>query len=423
MKKLLLSVMLMTSLTLSVFCNGQQDMKEKKPVIRYAYQWTGEFDAQMKAYAESVKDEFILELEVTPGLDHKQKIQVEIAAGEAPDVFQYWSYETNLREMVENNIILDIDEFLAESGEINRDSFSAGAWSATDVDGKNYGFPVSSFKGFFLANKSLFDQYGLELPNTWSDLENSAVVFRENGIIPLSMGSMKGDPGHLFFSALAYQADGGYSDAQKLSGSLVFNTEANNRAANAISDLIKWQAMPTDTLTNGGWGPQTALYNSQKAAMIYSFPWKIKDFQPEIVDRSVIIPVPEIRGAENSPEGFTVGGISISNVINKKSFEDPAKKAAIIKLTNYLLSDKVYTDVALNGKGFPAKIIELPSGQNKLFDMVQSFTSTQDIYGIHEFFFPSQEAFDKYKSACDELYANAITPVEFVEAVQYSLNK
>jgi len=412
------------ALAASVFANGQSEAAgDAKPVIRYAYQWTGDFDEQMKAYAESVKDEYILELECTPGLDHKQKIQVEVAAGETPDVFQYWSYETNLRDLAKNGIILDVDDYMAVSNEVSRESFSAGAWSSTEVEGKNYGFPVSSFKGFFLANKALFDSYGLELPETWADLEQAAVVFRENGIIPLSMGSVKGDPGHLFFSALAFQAAGGYQDAQALAGTLNFDTEANHRAADAVADLIEWQVMPSDTITNGGWGPQTALYNSRKAAMVYSFPWKISDFKAEVVEESVLIPVPAIPGAEVASAGFTVGGISISNLISKKSFDDPARQAGVTALTDYLLSDKVYADVALNGKGFPAKILDLPEGQNPLFDMVQKFTSEQDIYGIHEFFFPTLMSFDGYKSACDELYAGAVTSDEFVAKVQRGLNR
>ena len=424
MKRNFFITVLILAVALSAYSSGQKDSSgAAKPVIRYAYQWTGDFDEQMKVYADAVKDDFILELECTPGLDHKQKIQVEIAAGETPDIYQYWSYETNLRDMAENDIILNVNDYLAVTDKVSRDNFSAGAWSATEVDGQNFGFPVSSFKGFFLANKALFESYGMDLPETWADLEQIAGVFRKDGIIPFSMGSIKGDPGHLFFSSLAFQAADGYADAQSLAGTLNFDTNANHRAADAIADLIEWEVMPSDTITNGGWGPQTALYNSRKAAMIFSFPWKISDFNAEIVEESVLIPVPSIPGAENSSAGFTVGGISISNLINKKSFNDPAKQAAVVTLTDYLLSDKVYTDVALNGKGFPAKILELPEGQDTLFDMVQKFTSEQDIYGIHEFFFPTLITFDGYKSACDELYAGAVTPDEFVEKIQKGLNR
>lgn len=408
----------------SVFAAGDSEIVEaEKSVIRYAYQWSGNFDQQMKAYAESVKDEFILELELTPGLDHKQKIQVEAAAGLLPEVFQYWSYETNLKNFAENGIILDVDDYMSASDAVSRDDFSSGAWSAVEVNGARYGFPVSSFKGFFLANKALFDQYGLELPDTWADLKTVSEVLRENDIIPLSMGSLNGDPGHLFFSALAYQAADGYTDAQNIAVTGNFNTEAHKRAADAVVNLIEWKTIPSDTVTNGGWGPQTALYNSRLAAMIFSFPWKIGDFDTDVAADSVIIPVPAVPGAEVDPGRFTVGGISISNLINKAAFDDPLKQANVTKLVDYLVSDKVYTDVALNGKGFPAKIIELEEGENThpLFSIVQDFTARQDIYGIHEFFFPNLVSFDKYKSACDELYAGALTPEEFLSKVQNGL--
>lgn len=135
MKNLILTLCILITAA-SVFAAGDPEIVEaEKSVIRYAYQWSGNFDQQMKAYAESVKDEFILELELTPGLDHKQKIQVEAAAGLLPEVFQYWSYETNLKDFAENGIILDVDDYMSASSAVSRDDFSSGAWSAVEVNG------------------------------------------------------------------------------------------------------------------------------------------------------------------------------------------------------------------------------------------------------------------------------------------------
>ena len=75
------------------------------------------------------------------------------------------------------------------------------------IEGKKYGFPVEAFKGFFLANKTLFEKYNLKYSKTYAELNDVAKVFNQNGIVPINVGSKGGNPGHFFLDAVTYQSD------------------------------------------------------------------------------------------------------------------------------------------------------------------------------------------------------------------------
>ncbi len=406
-----------------LFANGSKESQSspKKPELRLAFTWENGFEETMEAYAEDVSDRFILTLEHTPGLDHKQKIQIDVSGGNIPDVFTYWSYETNLGDMARSNLIVDVEEIIAASDKISWEDFSEGAWSATEIDGKHYSFPYESFKGYMAVNSEIFKKYNLAYPKTWEDMRNISQVLRQHDIIPLSMGSLRGDAGHLFFSALTYQAANGYQDTVNMKKSKSFIYEGTKVATEAVLDLIKWKAIPEDTISSGGWDAQLALYNSEKAAMIYTFPWMLSSFETDIAEKTEIIPVPKIPRCAVDPAGFTVGGIAQGLLVSREAWDDPAKRPAILELVEYLLSDEMFILRAKQEGSFPAKIVDISGIGNPLFEKVLEATASQDIYGIHEFFFTNLEAFDNYKSANDQLWAGVLTEDEFLNLVQSGL--
>lgn len=423
MKKAL-STALAAAAALSVFAagSGEQAGTAGKPTIRFAYSWQNGFQDTMSAFAASKADKFDLQLEHTSGLDHKQKIQIDVSGGNAPDVFTYWSYEANLGDMARGGLALDVDEYFKATSKAKRSDFSDGAWSATEVDGKNWSIPYESFKGFMAVNKKLLDEAGVAVPKTWDDMKKITPALRAKGIIPLSMGSLRGDAGHLFFSALCYQAPNGYKDTMALKKTGNFKYPGAAQAAQAALDLASWKAIPEDTISSGGWDAQLALYNSRKAAMIYTFPWMLANFDKEIAKDTVIVAVPKIPGAAVDPAGFTVGGIAQGVVVNKKSWADPAKRAAIVELLDFLLSDEMFVTRAKQEGNFPAKKVKVEGMDNEMFNKVVAFTEKQDIYGIHEFFFKTLESFDAYKSANDQLWAGVITKDAFLDTVQKAVD-
>jgi raffinose/stachyose/melibiose transport system substrate-binding protein len=405
---------------ISAFSNGTPDSenKNKSTVIKFAYSWGQGFNNTLADYAENMKEKFVLESEQNIGLDHKQKILVDVASNNIPDVFLFWSYEANLGYLARNGYIINIEEYFKETKKHKKSDFLDWTFDATKIDGKHYAIPIERFFGFWAVNESIFKKYKLSIPKTWDDIKRISPILLKNGITPLAMGSYRGDPGHLFFSVLSYQDPNGYRDAKNIKHTNNFKYPGTRLAAQAALDLISYGAIPKVTVYSGPWDEQIMSYNQEKTAMIYSFSWVLALFTEEIAQKSIIIPPPKISSNVVDPGKFTVGGVAQNICINADSWKNPEKRKAIVELVDWILSEEVFM-TRLNQVGtFPTKKMDIPEMRNPIYRKVMNFVKGQEVYEIHEFFFNSLAAFNTYKEANDLLWANTITKEEFLNMVQ-----
>lgn len=396
-----------------------EDVQPAVPTIRFAYSWSNDFSELLDEYAHSVKSSVKIKPEINVGLQHKQKILIDVASDNLPDVFTFWSYETNLGDFVEGGSIIDVQEYFDASESVQRSDFYPSALEATIVEGSNYAIPYEHFYGFYVINSEIFNSLDLQVPETWEDIRDITPTLLERGITPLSIGSFKGDPGHLFFSALTYQSRNGYSDTRAMKETNNFIYPGTVAAANAVRRLIDYGAIPSNTISSGSWDHQINDYNEEKAAMIYTFNWNLALFEPEIADRSRIIPVPRINSEVPDTSGFTVGGIAMNICIKRESWNDPEKREHITRLVDWLLSDEIFIARLEQQGTFPTKRgVDLPEYKNSMYGKVEEYIRSIKVYGIHEFFFNSLNAFNHYKEANDFLWNGAFTADEFLEYVQ-----
>jgi ABC-type glycerol-3-phosphate transport system substrate-binding protein len=388
------------------------------PTIRFAYCWAHGFNETMAARREAVKDSYDLVAEQSNGIQHRTKILLDVSSNNLPDVFTFWSYDTNLRFFVDNDLIVDAQELFDASEKLRREDFLDAALAATELDGRNWAIPYERFFGIFIANKKLLDGYGLPLPRTMADVAAMASVLRPRGIVPLTMGSYLGDPGHLLFTALAYQTPGAKADteAMKRTGDFIYPGTA--AAAEAALSLVASGAIPENTIEAGSWDYQVNQYNQRKAAMIYTFNWTLALFDPAVAAESVIIPMPRIGPGAADTSAFTVGGISQSLCVSKASWNDPDKRGAIIDFLEWIFSDEVF--VARTGQegSLPTRRVELPEFGNPIYGKAYAYAASVETYGLHEFYFNSPAAFDTYKEANDLLWSGSISAREFLDLVQ-----
>lgn len=426
MAKRLICLFFLILLGSFTFANGgseQEQLSEKKiPTIRFAYSWAYGFTGLLEQYKDRVKDHIRIEQEPNVGLQHKENILIDVASNNLPDIFTFWSYETNLGDFVKNDHIIDIQEYFDASKLIDRNNFYESSLKATEINGVNYAIPHERFFGFFVVNKEIFKSLNLPYPKTWEDIKKISPILLENDIIPISMGSFKGDPGHLFFSALTYQSPNGYDETLEMKNSNNFIYPGTINATKAVLDLIKCNAIPNNTIYSGSWDHQINEYNNRRTAMIYTFSWNLALFRPEIADNSLIIPVPRINKDVRDVTGFTVGGIALSICINKKSWNDSDKQNEIIQIVDWLLSEEVFI-TRLNQQGtFPTLKMDIPEFKNSMYYKVEEYIKTVEIFGIHEFYFNSLNAFNQFKEANDLLWSGVFSKHDFLNFVQEGIN-
>ena len=405
--------------------NSKSEEDSSIPTIRFAYNWTGTADPKNATYEKMITD-YVEEhkmyvniiLETASGMDLQDKIKVDLAAGDLPDVFMYWGGESNLGSMVENGLLVDVDTYCAESKSISREQWDESTFLNSTLDGKEFMFPVESFKWFCIYNQALFDEYGLKIPTTYEELKECNEVFKANGITTIDVGSKGGDYGHILYNEVLYQLAGGIEDTRDLTVDGEFASQATADAAMYITQMRDLGMYPDDTIANGGGENAALLYTQSKAAMMMCAPWLFASISAEVLDTTVIAPFPEMPEAAVAPADFSMGAISEGLCITTESFNDPVKKSAVIDFVDFLLSDEIFSALGKTAT-MPAINITLDASELDPW-MAKAIEYTNDLptYQPLWFLMPTTDTATTYSDALDEMFAGAIGDKEFIQKVQ-----
>ncbi len=379
----------------------------------------------LKEFAEANKDWLELAEEVVVGDEMKSKIRIDIAGNNLPDMFNYWGTPSDAGSFVESGLLLNIDEYFKETKAVKKDDYIEGAFNGFLHSGKHYGIPLNCFfVGFWFCNKDLFQKYNLEYPKTYEDLLAVSKVFNENGIVPLAMGSKGGNPGHFFMSELYTQFPNGLKELQDMANNWKFDTDNMHKVADLIADMRKNDVFPKDTIANGDWGPSYALYSEGKAAMVYSMSWMLQSMKEDIVAKTEIINAPKLPGATVDPATFISRGGSSGILINKKSWQDKDKRAAIVAVTDMTQSDDFVKDEFYIGGQLPGKKIDVDESKIiPILGRLLKFAEGRISMTNHWLSFPAAKPWADCQFYLDELMAGTMTPDDYIDKIQKSLDK
>jgi ABC-type glycerol-3-phosphate transport system substrate-binding protein len=186
-----------------------------------------------------------------------------------------------MADYVEAGMIQPVDDYLALSQVVKEENYPESAWLATKFDGVRYGIPYTQGIGCFLANKEIFDECGVAIPeNGWTLDEFLAAckTFREKGYTPTNVGSMGGNPSHFFYGEFVCQYADGNELTATLSDHLTFDNPTFRKAAEYMAVMRDAGAFPDDTVAGGDWTPSAVLYEEGKTAMCYTFAWTFSNF-------------------------------------------------------------------------------------------------------------------------------------------------
>ncbi|WP_010273081.1 extracellular solute-binding protein [Paenibacillus senegalensis] len=165
----------------------------EKVTLTVWHNWTGQ-DAKAVAMRE-ILDNFQaenphikLETEGLPTDGLKTRLRTVAAANEMPDLFVMWP-DAMTKEFVGGNLLQPINEFLDSKPEW-RDNFIENALDSFTVDGNIYSVPMNlAPTSFIYYNESIFEEYGVKVPETWDELMTAIDTFNDNGMTPIALGN------------------------------------------------------------------------------------------------------------------------------------------------------------------------------------------------------------------------------------------
>jgi len=118
--------------------------------------------------------------------DFKTAIRAYLTASTPPDVLT-WFAGNRARFFIDNDQIMDISDVWESEGW--NDSYPKGFQALSTVDGKQYFLPTSWYWWAVYYRVSIFDELGLEVPETWDEFLAVNETLKDNGYIPIAIGT------------------------------------------------------------------------------------------------------------------------------------------------------------------------------------------------------------------------------------------
>lgn len=258
---------------------------------------------------------------------YKTKLSVAMGGGTPPDVFHSWGGGW-LEKFVEAGQVKDISE------SIDTEQFLPAALSPAEFDGKNYGAPLAMDIVPVWYNKEMFEELGLEEPETYDELLEIVETLKSNDIVPFSLANQSKWPGSFYYMYFAERFGGPelFNEAYNREGR-GFDDEAYVKAGEKIQELAEMEAFPDGfNGMNFDTGQSRQLVYAEQAGMIIQGNWMLgttRNDMPEFEEKLGFFLFPSIEGGEGSSKDI-VGGVSPVFSVAEKS-ENQELAAELVK--------------------------------------------------------------------------------------------
>ncbi|HEU4741899.1 MAG TPA: sugar ABC transporter substrate-binding protein [Meiothermus sp.] len=197
------------------------------------------------------------------------KLQTNLAAGQAPDVFEL-NYE-NFVTFASRGTLLALDPYLRQDRTLNN-AFYPAALNAFRHGNAQYGLPITFSTVVLFYNKDLFDKAGVAYPAaswTWKDVMSAAQKISN----PAQRVWGVYQPVQFWeFYKVARQAGGGL----QVGPSVQIDTPANREALRYLVDKVRLKVMPSDAEMSGV--SNEDLFLNGQLGMLYSGIWMFDKF-------------------------------------------------------------------------------------------------------------------------------------------------
>lgn len=358
-----------------------------------------------------------VEVEALQNDPYKIKIKAAMGAGDPPCIFPTWGGGP-LYEYVQAEQILDLTPYMTADNYSDR--FVPASLSNVTFDGSIWGVPVENTAiAVIWYNKTMFEENGLAVPATWSELLNVVTTLKDKGIAPFSLANKTKWTSSMYFMYLVDRIAGPEvfaKAANRLEGG-TFEDPAFVKAGQMIQELVDMGAfnegfngLDYDT------GQSRMLLYANQAAMTLMGGWELSNIKaenPEFYENNLgLFPFPAVDDGVGDPTSV-VGTVGDNYYSISSACEYPDEA---FELITYLIDDEsVEARVAAGRippvKGVSEMIVEEPLMQ-ELVQLVENAGSVQLWY---DQYLPP-ELGEVHKDTMQALFGKELTPEEAAKA-------
>ena len=348
MKKIrtILILTLVLSLTLTACAAPTTSTPAPSPDETTLVVWDQFYRPEESAVIETLNREFEdahpglkIEREVKVLDDLKMTVKLALAEADGPDIAQVNQGRSDMGAMVEADLLLPLNDYLATFSWANTFSTSVASRNSFTPDGKTFGqgnlygvSPTAEVVGVFY-NKGIFKDNDWSIPTTFEDFETLLAEIKAAGITPISFGSLDGWNAIHEFSALQHLLVSlDYINNLTYGvNNVSFDTPENQRAAQILLDWAQ-AGYFTEGFPGIGYDDSNNNFKAGQGAMTITGSW----FAPELMTGTdqefgfFLLP-----GFSGQPT-IAIGGVGIPYAIRKTS-ENPELAAEYL---NWMISPR-----------------------------------------------------------------------------------
>ena len=221
--------------------------------------------------------------------------------------------------------------------------------------------PICGIPQTIIANKTLFDQYGIKIPENYKEYAQACQQFYDNGIKPYSLDLAED------WSAHEVIQTGAIGEFMSLDG-IKWRSSAESASENIAFDDALWERIFSETNTflrdshftkediSVDINTATQMFLEGKAAMFHGYPALMQDFQEQMDAELIRIPF----FSQISDEAFINMTPSLNIAFNKDLEKDQEKLDLALDVLDCMISEEGQKLIA-EGSGVISLNIDVPS--------------------------------------------------------------
>lgn len=353
-----------------------------------------------------------IEVEALDDASYKTKFKAYASGSDMPDLVNIWGQPSFLSEVIDAGLLAELDQ--EDYADYN---FLTGSLDGFMRDGKLYGLARNTDVMGFYYNKAIFEECGVEVPETYDELKDVVKTITDNGYIAISMDGTDKYPLSIYMQDVYQKLIG--ADSYKNSAEAVASGEYGEEwktAAQMLADMAAAGGFEAGFETTD-YGTAKNLFTNGQAAMYYMGSWEMSMATNEEIPEDIrtnisVFTMPAVEGGAGTATDICAwngGGYAVT--------ANSDVKEEAVKLLNFMFEPENWSKlcwengVCMSAQNFADYLTgEETELQKKWVEIVDSSTSLSGVT-INDL------GSSEFKTVCEdssiELAIGSITPEDF----------
>lgn len=241
------------------------------------------FIAEFNAEHPDINVEFV----AYRNTEYNTILATALQAGSGPDIIHLRAYG-GMEPLAKAGYLMPLDEEVPELAGFSREVLLG---ATNREDGKIYGVPFAVQTIQVLYNKAIFEELGLEEPQTWEELIEVASKVKAAGYIPFANGGKEGWTLETFFGAVAPNYYGGNTFFDEVTTGQTTFTDPRFEAS--IEKMLELRPYLPDQYMGVGYTDMQMLFAQEMAAMFLAGSYELgtlAQMNPDLEVGAFVVP-------------------------------------------------------------------------------------------------------------------------------------